>query len=62
MHGSILGNANPIITVSEGNTGEYWSRQSIDGGQYSKVLPEKNSYYRDYYPGLLTSTLLNRKE
>ena len=25
--------------------------QSIDGGQYSNVLPEKNSYYMDYYPG-----------
>ena len=34
----------------------------LDGGQYLKVLPEINSYYMDYYPGLQTATLLNRKE
>ena len=44
---------NPIITASEGNTREYV--------QYSKVLPEINSYMH-YYLGLLTATLLNRKE
>ena len=38
------------------------ARTILDGGQYLKVLPEINSYYMDYYPGLLTATLLNRKE
>ena len=36
--------------------------ENNDGGQYSKVLPKINSYYMDYYPGLLAATLLNRKE
>ena len=37
-------------------------RAILDGSQYSPVLPEINSYYMDYYPGLLIATLLNRKE
>ena len=36
--------------------------ENNDGGQYLKVLPKINSYYMDYYPGLLAATLLNRKE
>ena len=30
------------------------ARAIIDGGQYSKILPEINSYYMDYYPGLFS--------
>ena len=37
-------------------------RAILDGAQYWRVLPEINSYYMDYYPGLLTATLLNRKQ
>ena len=32
------------------------NRAIRNGGQYSKVLPEINSYYMDYYLGLLNFT------